>query len=426
MKRVKRASSTFCLGLLMTLLAVSPSGPVYGERSAHPELETLQAPITNWIRITENSELDLGGKVAYNSVRHEFLVVWPHGGEGGSCYGQRISPARTLIGGAFVIAPSCLDVAYDPSSDRYLVVGSWYNSETSSYDLSAQLVEGDGTVSVLPNLVDNSEGYLGPAAVTYNSQDHEYLVVYGSGDDYNVLGRLVGANGVPIGPGPTPIAGPWYGGPDVAYNEARNRYLVVYQSLYGATTADDIYARWLTNTLNMPQKQVGVCVDSTYEQSSLAVAAGPDEYLVVWGDERPADGTFLSVYGRRLVGDGIPVGPAGGFFVGRNTKEAHRAFPAVAYWPGFAYLAVWAYAPNYGDDYSWNTYGAYILPGTDALTGSPFDIDATLGYQNNAAVACAPRGVCLMTESDYFYDPAELSGWFIEAIRRFMPLALTP
>ena len=435
MKGLKRASRTVGLALLMILLAIFSSGPAHGERAGGRELSVSQAPVTEHIRITYNSVQDGAAAVAYNNVRDEFLVVWMQDTGSGNygIYAQRVSSAGSLISTAIAVDTvgynEYPDVAYDPWSDQYLVVYDYYYA-TDDTDIYGQLVLGDGILLGSPQLIDVSLGLQVGAHVAYNSQDHEYLVVYasetGTGtSQYTVAGRRVGSDGVPIGTAPTTIAGTYSTWPDVAYNAALNQYLVAYQQLEsGGGGARDIYARRVTNTLQMIENEFGVCVRS-YSQVTPAVAAGPNEYLIAWEDSRP--GTALhNTYARRVLGNGTPTGPAGGFLIGAASDALFDAWPAVAYGPNYAYLVVWTYMEGYGTvDWHWDIHGAYVIPGTDQVAGSAFGIDTTSGDQNYAQVACASSGDCLTVEDDGFYvTSGEIGGWFTRLNRICLPLAL--
>jgi len=436
MRQASRKCLTISMASLMVLLVVFSDGPVHGERAGGRELSMSQAPVTEWIRITNNSVAETVPAVAYNNVRDEFLVVWMQDTGSGNygIYGQRVSSAGSLLGSAIAIDTAgyneCPDVAYDPWSDQYLVVYD-YHWASDDADIWGRLVKGDGTVPYSAMPIDQSSGFQLAAHVAYNSQDHEYLVVYASEtgtstSQYTVAGRRVGSNGSVIGPGPTPIAGTYSTWPDLAYNAALNQYLVAYQQLEsGGGGGYDIHARRISHTLELIDSEFGVCVRSD-GQLTPAVAAGPNEYLIAWEDTRSGTGLY-DTYARRVLGNGTPVGPAGGFLLGAASDGVYDAWPAVAYGPNYAYLVVWTYMEGYGTvDWHWDTYGAYVLPATDQLAGSAFGIDTTTGDQKYAQVACASTGDCLTAESDgSFGDYGEISGWFTRLNRICLPLALT-
>jgi uncharacterized protein YlbG (UPF0298 family) len=435
MNGAKRASVIAGIALLMILPAVISGGPVYGESSARVESVARQAPVPEWVRITNNSDCDYNPALAYNSVRGEFLVVWQNdpGLPPKAIYGQRLSSAGTLVGSPFAIANAgrneMPDVAYDPFNDRYLVAYCHYDDIDDDWDLYVRAVDGDGTVSPLGAAIDVSSSNQRYPSVAYNSQDHEYLVVYESVDV--VLGRLVASDGIPMGTASTTIASStsWWIHPDVAYDAARNQYLVVYTKPdSGAGSSHDIYGQLVSDELDLQRTEFGVCLDSSYDQLKPVVAAGPDEYLVVWDSNRPQS-TPYSVYGRRVLGNGMTMGPVEGFFIGRGWKDTYRSFSDVAYVPHFTYLVVWAFPAGYPTSSSnWNTYGIYVLPGTDATCGRSFGIDTTDETQTLPAVACSPGGPCLMVEIDNFWYPSttwyEITGWFLRWNRTFIPAAL--
>jgi hypothetical protein len=69
--------------------------------------------------------------------------------------------------------------------------------------------------------------------------------------------------------------------------------------------------------------------------------------------------------------------------------------------------------------------GAYVIPGTDQVAGSAFDIDATAPWQDDAAAACAPTGDCLVAEQEWDMDDSEIKACFLRLKRSFTPLILS-
>jgi len=113
----------------------------------------------------------------------------------------------------------------------------------------------------------------------------------------------------------------------VAYNEARNEYLIAY--IFGAGSGGHIYGKVASVNLGTLSSEIHIC-DDFYDQEFPAVAAGPDEYLVVW-----EDGTWSTddydIYARRVSGDGTPQGSDGGFSIADATANFH-VDPTVALW----------------------------------------------------------------------------------------------
>jgi hypothetical protein len=434
MRGGKRSSLTVALGLLMALLAILPGGLARGEKPDGGEISAAQAPIMQYVRVTDNFVNDGGSAVAYNSVRQEFLVVWTQliDDDNWHIYAQRISSAGSLLGSAIAIDTSgqnsAPDVAYDAWNDRYLVVYDYAYSSVD-HDIYGRVVQGDGTLPYLIQAIDTSITSQSSPCVAYNSQDHEYLVVYQSettaGSQLDtIVGRRVASDGTLVGTAPTTIASTVTRFPDVAYNSTLNQYLVVYQRLQSGGDRD-IQAHRVANNLGLVGSEFGVCTDS-YAQVAPAVAAGRNEYLVVWEDSEPGHAADYNAFGRRVLGNGTPQGAAGGFFIGVGSEDIWDVVPAVAYAGPYGYLVSWVYMEGSGTvDWHWDVYGAYVLGGTDQRAGSSFGIDTYSADQDLPAVACAPNGDCLVTENDaYFAGDLEISGWFVRLHRIYVPLTL--
>jgi hypothetical protein len=262
--------------------------------------------------------------------------------------------------------------------------------------------------------------------VAYNSQNNEYLVVYenwwagGLRDidarrvdrDGNALG---GASGVNIATG----AGQERVFPDVAYNAARNEYLIVYT--FGVGSNGDIYGKVASANLGTLSSEKTICGDS-YDQDFPAVAAGPNEYLVVWEDGTWGTNDY-DIFARRVSGDGVPQGDSGGFSIADATANLHVE-PDVAYGRGYGYLVAWTY-----DGGSYDVYARYVMPGQNSASGAEFAIDTTAHDQEEPAVACEPSGDCLVVEQDnWVVGPTagdyEIRGRFVLPHHIYLPCVL--
>jgi len=154
-----------------------------------------------------------GASVAYNSQADEYLVVWSGDDDSGGLvndefeiFGQRIDGATGAeIGGDFRISDMGSDgdpdydalapaVAYDSQADEYLVV--WYGDDDSGglvdqeFEIFGQRIDATngseigGDVRLSDMGPDGDPDYGGgDLAVAYDSQAHEYLVVWDGDDD---------------------------------------------------------------------------------------------------------------------------------------------------------------------------------------------------------------------------------------------------
>ena len=271
--------------------------------------------------------------VAWNTVDHQFLVVWNDGRNDDSLiYGRRINADGAFLGAEFRIGgPRATEtfrpaVAFDATRTEYLVV--WEddrNYDDRRGDIYACRIDADGTplgndlrVSG-PNAVENDwDPY-----VAWNAALDQYLVVWDDGrnwedrgsDIYGVL--LKGADGSRLG-GDVLLVHPVYnvlsdyvGG--LAWNPISGKYLMTYQDwsldlIYGW----DIYGQRITaegkrlgNKFRIIPPKGSEEVDLTDDTEGVLAWNNVDnEYLVVWVDYR-LEGTSafnLDIWARRVAG----------------------------------------------------------------------------------------------------------------------------
>lgn len=182
-------------------------------------------------------------------------------------------------------------------------------------------------------------------AIAYGSQTNQYLAVWedhhwGWGDDWDIYGRLVGADGQALG---SEFGISWEGdkhrlAPDVAYNQANGEFLVVWE--YEFSAADhDIYARRVRADGTLVSGEF-VITSLSNSESNPAVAYNPaaNEYLVVW--EHLFEGSRHGIYGRRVAANGelqgepIPIDTSSAFLSSASLTPYDALAPAVAYGSG--------------------------------------------------------------------------------------------
>ena len=211
--------------------------------------------------------------VAYNSAGDEYLVVWTGGDDNGGMvlgesevFGQRLDSAGGSLGsndfrisdlggsGDPAFDAYYPDVAYNSHDNQYLVV--WHGDDNTSghvdeeFEIYGQRLEANGSGT---GTNDSRLSDMGPVgntayraeypAVTYNSTDNQYLVVWAGVDDETPLeageqeifgqrmyadsGAGVGGNDFRISfMGPNGNSPYWAYRPAVAYTGSQNEYLV--------------------------------------------------------------------------------------------------------------------------------------------------------------------------------------------------------
>jgi hypothetical protein len=401
--------------------------PVQAASAAKNQAAMQAPPLSDFIDILLDGVDNYNPAVAYNSKHDEYLVVWENDrGATRDIYAQRVTGDGDLKSSFTVISNAnkwnwLPDVAYSAAQDEYLIVYA-YNHSSSDYDIYARRVRWDGSWMSTEIAINQDADKQWYPAVAYNSQNEEYLVVY---ENYWAGGlRDIAAQRVKASDGTLPswrniatAPGTVRRLPDVAYNAARNEYLIAYT--YQHATNGDIYGKVASANLGTLSNEIYI-VPNTNDQDGVALAAGPNEYLAVWEDG--PSGSYRTIYGRRVTGTDTlhPYIP-----IADHSGEACIE-PAVAYGDIYGYLVTWRYASSgaSGDD----VYGRYVKAGQDSAWGSEFAIDDTSNSQRSPALACAPYGDCLLVEEDNwaFGGPGdyEIRGRLVMAHRVYLPLVV--
>lgn len=280
-------------------------------------------PIGSWFAIS-NQYLDFdqqGASIAYNSQRQEYLVVWWGEPSSGDVWGQRVSRNGSVVGAPIDIAGAAVgdqripDVAYNSQHNEYLVV--WDNEDATHDSIRARRVAANGW---LPGEVFTvasgsiADTYCTDPAVAYASVADRYLVIYEYGNkygwiQYGIAARALTSDGSPdgaafdvrpYGGGSPPL------GLDLAYNRARNEFLVVWAETAGGTYA--ILGRRVkmdggAGTVGDIFTIADTPTDDIYPAvAALPVPAGVGQYLVAW--QYVYSLSDSDIYAQRVAGDG--------------------------------------------------------------------------------------------------------------------------
>lgn len=251
--------------------------------------------------------------VAYNADRAEYLVVWCESTTGGGFQirAQRLSQDGTRLGSSFLVTAQSEvdyfnpDVAYNSNHQQYFVIYDYHDYDTSEQGIRAKTITGDGATGGTEfTIVDDGAGdpktYHSPA-VAYASTADRYLIafVYFSAYDtvsvaaYDHEGTRHGGFVSLAGSSLYPIQKP-----ELAYNSARNEFLVVWQQqayVGGVRQDKDIYGRRveMSGGLNALDTPFAIS-DDTHEEKNPTVAALPNagadgQYLVVFEYDNSVD-----------------------------------------------------------------------------------------------------------------------------------------
>jgi hypothetical protein len=429
MKRASWLVLALALGLLMPPVGAPAGGmaqpPSRTSRPAAIQSLTLDPPIDIWVDGLQN----FAPAVAYNSRQDEYLVVWytQQGANTEDIWARRVGSDGSLRP-SFNVATGEAEkrwqpiVAYSPAQNGYLIVYT-YELSADDFDPYAKRVSSDGGWMSGEFPIKNETGLQVAPRVAYNNVHDEYLVVYENAwaDGLKDIaaqrvrasdGALLSWRNIATG------TNEWRVFPDVAYNEASTRYLIVYH--YYDTS--DVEGRTRLSSYDMATLggEVAPCTPPDFV-GFPRVAAGPDEYLVVWINN--VTGTSDSIFARRVNDEGNPEG-GGGFEIGGTGTSVKLVDPSVAYGAGYGYLVTWEYYTGAGFD----VYGRYVMRGQNSPAGAPFAIVDAAQSQEQPAVACAPSGDCLVVWADSQAAGGagdyEIRGRFVRPRHVFLPALL--
>ena len=310
--------------LIICLLLVTVSTGTSSAVSipSRPEIETIDVDesLSNEIIVSELDNSKYSPAIAYNSLHNQYLVVWENEWPGNyhDLYGQRISSTGKLLSW-FAISTNTKSqmqpsVAYDPVHDRYLVTYIYdVVGDGSDWDVYGRFIPWDEPDPTLIDFVicNWTSGQWHPK-VAYGLAQDEFLAVWmndpGSVATY-ISGRRIFADGsgFPPGDGFTISSGAENRDfPSVAYNLARNEYLVTYDA---ANASLDIFGLRLDGTgnpLGGGEFSIAGWPDDE-EHPSVAACNQADQYLVTWQSmvSPPIDS---AIYARYIGGDGTLAG----------------------------------------------------------------------------------------------------------------------
>ncbi len=285
--------------------------------------------------------------VAYNSANDEYLVVWSgdHYTNGEfEIWARRVSADGTLpgstarvsvMGGTYNPDYDATDpaVAYNSTANQYLIV--WEGDDTSGslanneFEIWGQRVDAnlggvgsnDFRISDVGTDGDADRDALDPA-VAYNSTNNQYLVVW-EGDDiedgtYDVLGQRLAATGSAVGANDFYLSHPSGGSnteydalnPAVAYDQANNEYLVVWQDDELGVAEFEIWGQQVNAATGGPVggdtrlSDMGTDGNADFDAQTPALAySGPinNQYLIAWSGDDSTNGEF-EIWGQRFTG----------------------------------------------------------------------------------------------------------------------------
>ena len=294
-----------------------------------------------------------GPKVIYNTTAHEYLVVWHGSGLFDSpdkffeVYGQRLSRTGKEIGStfrvsfttdlgkvntSFVRSSAQADVAWNSTNNEYMVIwqGMGEPEDVVKMEIYGQRLKANGELLGkyfrISHTTDQGNNFHANApAITYNSRDNQYLVVWSGGfkneSQVEVWGRGLSADGV----GPTTDfrisqvtdvgANRRARYPRVVYNSANNEYFVVFQAnaLPSEGTADvnEIFGQRIDGATlaetGANDFRISNTIGAGNRPNKPAVTFNniAKEYLVIWRSVR--ENGPSEIFGQRISSGGTEI-----------------------------------------------------------------------------------------------------------------------
>ena len=255
--------------------------------------------------------------VAYNSKHHEYLVVWHNTwGANADIYARRVNDRGQVLSWFTVVSDpkdtAWPSVAYDPVHDRYLVVWTYdVFGDASDWDLWGRFIPWNGPDAGLTEfpiaLWNTSQWY---PKVAYARAMEEFMVVWTN--TYNTGTPPAYVSAVRINAGNGNVGGAFTidthatqsrVNPDIAYNLARNEYLVVWEAAGGGS---DIWGLRMTGAGNfLGGGKFGIAGwPSSEERPAVGACSAADRYYVAWQSYQGTNN--YDVYGRFVAGNGSP------------------------------------------------------------------------------------------------------------------------
>lgn len=168
--------------------------------------------------------------------------------------------------------------------------------------------------------------------------------------------------------------------PQVAFNATGGEYLVVWSDTRSSPAK--IYGRLLAadGTALSGNFRITRPASTAFETTpDVAWNAARNEYLVVWGDEMASAERGRDIYGRRFRADGTAIGAE--FRICGDGAKGHDFFPAVAWNPvNNRYLVVWQDARAYSTR-NWDIYGRQV-----SALGKPLGLEDLRISRNSVLV----------------------------------------
>jgi len=267
--------------------------------------------------------------LAYDPNHHQYLAAFIYAnGMDMHVYGQLLDGNGEAIGSSFQISSynnvyDHTDVAFDPVSNRYLVV--WYDDRnfiSSGLDIFGQLISADGSLYHNPGTPATNLTICNEATNQYyptvaaDTQNGRFFVVWHDRRDYatkgnDIYGQFVNRDGTlyPT-PGDSDTNMPvctyddFQDWPDVSYDSSIDRFLVAWSDY--RNSGYDIYGQIVNGDGSLYPSGIEASFEICSESSNQGTpSVGNDSvnsrFIVCWNDSRNG---IEDIYGQILNSDG--------------------------------------------------------------------------------------------------------------------------
>ena len=343
--------------LTSTITQAQPTGSVNGPQSTSAYMGDI-------LDISQDgSENDWNPAVAYNSLHHEYMVLWEIWGDyGHDIWGARVSEDGRVLSsfpvGEYYFNDYSPSIAYDRVNDRYLAVWEYDASgEGTDWDIYGRFIPWDGPVAGLnPFEICIWSTNQHRPRVAYAYTQREYLVVwtnaistpYISGRRYFDTGGSPDTDGWNISFGTEARQAP-----DITYNLHRNEYLVTWEQIGDGTSWDIWAVRLRGDGIVLGTGEFIIAGWPAAEQRPAAAACDQaDQYLVAWQSDDGTNYSDLAIYARYLDGDAVP---GSVYQIANETSEHEEEVDISCDAPGKKYFLAWQRAGD--NDTYWSIRG---------------------------------------------------------------------
>jgi hypothetical protein len=338
--------------------------------------------------------------VCFNPDRNEFMVVWDQTPDidTNEVMARRVAPDGSLepvfpvvsVTGERHLSPM---VVANPIREEVLV--AWEHEvpfTIGNFDTLAAVADWDGSSVGSPVVIAGGPEFQVQADAAFNPIDDEYLVVvFDLGPGWqDILAFRVDGDGTLLGGAVIASATEGRARPTAAFSPEQNAYFIGY-ARESWSTGDIVVAGQTAppDLSGVSAAAESVIVDDPMDDPrNPVVGASAEGFIMLFN--LPID-----IRARRVGPDGQPLGPAGGFALGRqdgqSTVEPDRA-NAVARADDVGFVAAWHQEMSSGSD----VFAQAVSPVSDRVLSRTAAIADGPADERTVDIACSERGMCLV------------------------------